>query len=297
MKNKKKRLSSYTKGQLWSYLFLLPWLLGSAFFFLIPFLQAMFYSFNEVTFETGRISYEFVGFTHFINAFRSDPVFVRNIVSSSTGMITNTVLIIFFSLFISLLLNTKFKGRTVVRAIFFLPVIIANGVIIDIMNSDTIARMLLSGNSTVMFNATEINSVLMQIGLPDKAADVFLTVINSIIGLSWKSGIQILLFLAGLQTVPKPLYEASDVEGATAWERFWFITFPMLMPVILLNVIFTITEEFVDYRNLTMRLIRDYARSLKLGYSSALALIYFVIVAAIIGVVYFLIKRKTVDIS
>lgn len=116
-------------------------------------------------------------------------------------------------------------------------------------------------------------------------------VVQNIFDMSWKSGIQILLFLAGLQTISPQMYEVANVEGATAWEKFWKITFPLLTPILLLNVVYTIIDSFTDFSNQTMRIIMDYAQHMRIGYGSALAIIYFVIVFLVAGGAYLLIKQ------
>ena len=151
----------------------------------------------------------------------------------------------------------------------------------------------LSGNeSTYLFQATSFETLLKGIGLPDNLMAAFTDVINQLFDLSWKSGVQILLLLAAVNNIPKSSYEAADIEGATEWEKFWKITFPMVSPTILVAVIYSVIDSFTDYSNSVMRLIQD---QLKLGYyeySSTMALVYFVCVLAIIGIVGGLISRK-----
>lgn len=290
-----KRKSSYERrNELAGFLFILPWFFGFVFFFAKPFIQAIIFSFNTISFpDSGGINYSFIGVANYIKAFTEDPQFVRVLTESLGVIASRVVIIIFFSLFIAMMLNGKFKGRTFFRAVFFLPVIIASGVIIDMLYSNEMAKLLLSGSrNSILFQAAGLQKLLMNSGIDKGIVDIILNLINSIFGLSWKSGIQILLFLAGLQTVPRQLYEAASVEGATKWEEFWRVTFPMITPIILLNMIYTIIDEFTDYTNSVMKLILTYAQSLKLGYSSALALVYFIIVFIAITVVYIVVNKR-----
>ncbi len=290
-----RRKTSYErKNELAGLMFVLPWLIGFVFFFAKPFVQAIIFSFNKISFpDGGGISYRFIGAANYMKAFTEDPQFVRDLTESLVSMASRVVIILFFSLFIAMLLNGKFRGRTFFRAVYFLPVIIASGVIIDMLNSNEMAKMLLSGDrNSILFQASGLQKILMSSGFDNSIVTMILNLVNNIFSLSWKSGIQILLFLAGLQTVPKQLYEAASVEGATKWEEFWRVTFPMIIPMILLNIIYTIIDEFTDYTNSVMKLILTYAQSLNIDYSSALALIYFIIIFIVIIIVYFVINRR-----
>ncbi|MHB8962400.1 MAG: carbohydrate ABC transporter permease, partial [Saccharofermentanales bacterium] len=213
---------------------------------------------------------------------------------SIVGIITTSVFIIFFSMFVALILKSKFRGRILVRAIFFLPVIIAAGPILEIINGDTIAKLLMSGQqSSTMFGVVSMQTLLLDMGLPLTVATAFTTVINGIFNLSWKSGMQILLFLAGLQNVPAYLYEAAEVEGASKWESFWRVTFPMITPVLMLNAIYTVIEGFTDYSNTIVKLIVSQTQKLYLSYAAALGTTYFLIVFLMVGLIYLVINRRT----
>ena len=209
------------------------------------------------------------------------------------GIFGTSVFIIFFSIFVALILKSKFHGRTLVRAIFFLPVIIATGPVLDIINGESIAQLMMSGESaSMMFQATSMEDILVQIGLSEEITTMFSTLVSEIFNLSWKSGIQILLFLAGLQNVPNHLYEAADVEGASGWEKFWRITFPMVTPILLLNTIYTVIDGFTDYSNTIIRQIVAQTQSLHLSYAAALGTSYFLVVFLIIIVIYLIINRR-----
>ena len=273
-------------------LFLLPWAFGTIFFFLKPFLTVFWYSFNEV--DSIGNTVKFVGFQNFYQVFTQDTTFVRSFFESIAGIFGTAIFIIFFSLFVALILKSKFHGRTLVRAIFFLPVIIATGPVLDIINGESIAQLLISGNATsTMFQTTSLEGILNQMGLSENITAAFSELISQIFNLSWKSGIQILLFLAGLQNVPSHLYEAADVEGASGWEKFWRITFPMITPILLLNTIYTVIDGFTDYSNTIIELIVSQTRKLNLSYSAALGSSYFLVVFLIIIVIYLIINRRT----
>ena len=281
------------KDALAGLLFLAPWILGTIFFFLRQFILVFVYAFSKEDFmDTGR--YAFVGFENYKAVFTSDTSFIRSFFESVSGILLTSVFVLFFSMFVSLILNSKFHGRVLVRAIFFLPVIIATGPIIEIMNGDDIAKLLMSGQQTsIMFGTGTTQDLLLSLGLPAGIAEMFGEVMNSIFNLSWKSGIQILLFMAGLQNVPQHLYEAARVEGASGWEMFWRITFPMLTPVLLLNTVYTLIDGFTDYTNATVKIIVDYTKNLHLSHAAALGTVYFLIVFVIVMLVYAVMNRKT----
>ena len=122
--------------------------------------------------------------------------------------------------------------------------------------------------------------------------DVIFTMIDSIYDIVMASGIQIIVFLSGLQAISPSLYEAADVEGCSGWESFWKITFPMVSPLLLVNCIYTIIDFFMKNDNKVMELIYQVTyQDMKFGVSSAMSWIYFGIALAFIGVSSFIITR------
>ena len=201
--------------------------------------------------------------------------------------------ILVFSMIIALLLNHKFRGRTLMRAIFFLPVVIATGVVMDILNNDLVSMVMLSdagGSNMVQVDA--FKSMLEEMGVDESIVSFVITTANNVFDLSWRSGIQILLFLAGLQSIPGQLYEAASMDGCTAWERYWKVTFPLLGPVLIINLVYTIIDHFTSLDNAVMESIMTYSKDLKYAYSSTLAWIYFVCVIVILLLVALLTRRR-----
>jgi ABC-type sugar transport system permease subunit len=145
-----------------------------------------------------------------------------------------------------------------------------------------------------MFQVSALTEMMREMGLGDDITNAITSFTNGIFELSWRSGIQILLFIAGLQTVPPQLYEAANVDGCTAWERFWKITFPLLTPVLIINLIYTVTDHFTSYQNEVMRMILDYGSSFKYSYSATLAWIYFAVILVILGGLYAVTNRRVV---
>ena len=294
MKRIFKKISLVNKSAWTGRIFILPWIIGFVFFFLKPVLESIYYTFTQITINPKGIETIFTGLKNYRYAFLEDPVFIRNLAESLQNMLYEVPLLIFFSLFIAIILNQEFKGKTFARAMFFLPVIVASGIIIQLLKKDAFVQTVINSQSasTSMFQSSMFKQFMMQAGINIELANYFTGAVNKLFDLTWRSGIQILLFLAGLQTIPRSLYEASDIEGATSWESFWKITFPMISPIILVNTIYSVIDSFVDYGNKVMLMISGLASSLKFEYSSTLAWIYFVCVFLIVGIVVGLVSKK-----
>ena len=275
-------------------IFISPWIFGFLLFFAKPLVVSFYYSFQNITIGDTGLNLEFIKFQNFIEAFTIDPNFIPNMFSTIQDIIGHVPVIVIFSLFIAVILNQKFKGRTVSRAIFFLPVIITSGIIIYILKQDVFNNSAAQGSTaSYIFKSSGLQDMLINSGLSQGIVTFISSIVNSIFDLTWKSGVQILLFLAGLQTIPRSSYEAADMEGATAWESFWKITFPLISPVILVNIVYTIIDSFTDRGNLMMTMIKDIAfADMRYGYSSAVAWLFFLTIFIIIGIVYLLLSKK-----
>lgn len=294
-KKKVRRMPYERRKALYGYGFISLWLVGTLMFFLIPLGKSLWYSFNEVTIETGGIVTEWKGLGMYSYALNEDRDFADNLGDMLIETLWKTPLILIFSLFIAVILNQKFKGRTLSRAIFFLPVIIVTGPVFKIINGDMDA----TGNTgaeqfSTMFS-TDLVGELMQFlgiyGLSDKMNTIISAVADNIFGIVWSSGIQILLFLAALQNIPPSAKEAAQMEGATAWEYFWKITFPYVSPFILANLIFTVIDSFTSPMNTVMKRILETKSEWRYGEASAMAWIYFLIVLVAIGIISAIVNK------
>ena len=214
------------------WMFVLPWIVGVIPFFIIPLISTLYYSLGELKLAAGGIDVTFLGGENYLALFTKDPTFVKELVGSLKTMLTESFMILVFGLFFALLLNQKFHGRTVARAILFLPVIVTSGVVIFILKNDSTASSLMSGGGSQGFiQLTAVSQLLSRIGLGQEFVDTVTGLMSSIFDLLWKCGVQTLLFLSGLQSVPSSFYEAASVKGASSWEKFWKITFPSIAPV------------------------------------------------------------------
>ena len=293
---KKRRGLSYERRKaLYGYGFISLWLVGTVLFFLIPLGKSLWYSFSKVSIEPGAVNTRFIGVDNYFKVIGEDPYYTEYLGKVLLETLWKTPLILIFSLFIAVILNQKFRGRALARAVFFLPVIIATGPVYRIISG----AMDSTGNSgaaqfSTMFS-TNLVGELMQFlgiyGLSDSMSTFITAVADNVFGIVWSSGIQILLFLAALQTIPPSAKEAATMEGATAWEYFWKITFPYVGPYILANLIFTVIDSFTNPMNDVMGRISAMRSQFDFGEAASMAWIYFVIVLAAIGVVTGMVRK------
>ncbi|MFC4388613.1 carbohydrate ABC transporter permease [Gracilibacillus marinus] len=288
-----KRTLEERRGR-WGWVFIGPWLIGFIFLFAIPLFQSIRYSFSELKLTPDGMQLNFLGLTNYKTAFQEHVDYNRTLVEALIDMLVNVPLIVIFSLIIATILNQKFRGRMLARAIFFLPVILASGVIASIESGDYLQSAMMmssedeSGNGLQSY---ELEKMLIETGIPLVIVEYLTGAVNRIYEIVSSSGVQIIIFLAGLQAIPAQLYEASKIEGATGYESFWKITFPMISPLILTNVIYSVIDSFTN-NNMTI-LIQDTAFSkFDFGLSAAMSWIYFLMIGVILLVTTYLISKK-----
>ncbi|MBQ9489798.1 MAG: sugar ABC transporter permease [Lachnospiraceae bacterium] len=296
MKKQKNTLAGLQKRKAISgYIFISPFLIGFMVFMVKPLVQSLYMSFCDVQIAAGVINPVFKKLEQYKFALTVDPNFNRLLVEEFTRMLTNSLAIMVFSFFVSLILNQEFKGRAIVRAIFFLPVILSSGVIIGLETNNSLMAQLQANiqeaASGVSITAT-LESVLRTAGVGVRAFEEVFKLIDGIYDVAIASGIQIIIFLSGLQTISASMYEAADIEGCTAWESLWKITFPMISSMFLVNWVYTIIDfcmrsdnQVIDKINTVM--ITD----INYGLASAMSWIYFAIVMAFVGITSLLISK------
>ncbi|HWT27799.1 MAG TPA: sugar ABC transporter permease [Mobilitalea sp.] len=295
VKNQRKPKSMAYKNAITGYLFILPFIIGFIAFLVVPLFQSLRMSFYEIGFEHG-ITYKFVGIDNFKYAFKVDPNFVRNMTNELIRMAYSVPSIIIFSFFIAIVLNQEFKARGLVRAIFFLPVILSSGVLVGLETNNTLMQGLqdvIAKNSNLTSITDTIKSMIMQGGISSGPIQYVFDAVDRIYDIAIASGIQIIIFLSGLQTISPSMFEAAKIEGATAWETFWKITFPMISSLILVNVVYSIIDFFLKSDNTVMTQIKDtMVKQVNYGLSSSMAWTYFAVVAVIIAMVSAFISKK-----
>lgn len=280
------------KKALFGYGFISLWLFGTIFYFIRPLIDVFRYSFSSI--ERTDIGYEldFVGFEIYYKVLRIDPDFIKQFTSAMSDLAYQVPVIMAFSFIIAIVLNQRFRGRLLMRALFFIPVIVASGVVINILNGDSMAQMIISGSkNSAMFQVSSFANYLYQLGLPQQIINPVISAANNVFNLTWKSGIQILILIAGLQTIPNSLYEVAAIDGASGWEKFWKITFPLVSPMLILVFIYSIIDSFTDYNNGLMRTILQKNSDGKTELAAAMAILYFLCIALVIGIVYRIVNK------
>lgn len=294
-KSKTARLTIEQRTALNGHLYVLPFYIGFIFFFLTPIIKSISYVFCNVSFDVTGVLTEFTGLENLKYIFNKDLDFKGNLVTSVTALLWKTPVILILSLLLAMIANINMPGKGVIRSVFFLPVILSSGVVLDTIREDDIAGLMMRG-SVVSANGSVVSSnslanMLEQAGLSISIVNLFINISNNIFDLLFNCGIPMLIFLSGLQGISPSLYEASSVEGATAWDNFWKITLPMIMPVALINLVYIIVDNFASSSNLVMQQVLSSVELLKLGEASAMVWVFCVIIAVIFAV-FFAIANK-----
>jgi len=288
-------------------LFVLPWLVGFCAFVAWPLGYSLFLSFQKV--NSAGFTTIFIGVDNYVRAFSVDAKFGPELLNTIGTTLVNVPVILVFSLSVAVLLNRSLPARGVVRALFFLPVVIGTGYVMN-----ELFRQGVGGVSVALGLQNQSGVVLLPSGGVATAArttsavdaSAFLTeflgpqISGSVneflnkLGLAlWRSGIQIILFLAGLQGISRSLYEAGRIDGANEWTLFWSVTFPIISPVMVAVVIFSIVDSFTDVFNPILGMIKEQAFvKLLYGYSAALSWIYFAVIFAVILAFLGLVSRR-----
>lgn len=296
MKRQKKLAGLQKRKAIAGYLFILPFVLGFLVFMVRPLAQSLYMSFCDVQIGAGSFSPQFKGLFNYVRAFTIDPEFNRLLSEEISRMFINSLAIMVFSFFVALVLNQKFKGRALVRAVFFLPVILSSGVIIGVETDNALMASIQAavGNtaaSGVSITGT-IEEVLKTAGIGTRAFETVFEIVDGIYDVAISSGIQIIIFLSGLQTISKSMYEAADIEGCTAWESLWKITLPMVSSLFLVNWIYTIVDFCMRSDNEVIEKIsEEITVQINYGFASAMSWVYFGVVIAIIGVTSLIISK------
>ena len=303
---KKKRASSLDKIKARSgWLFVAPFAIGFLIIYLPIVLESIYFSFTDIRVQTGGgFIAEWVGLKNYQEALFTDPDFVRTLTTGLQQLVFDIPAIVVFSLFMAIMLNQKMTGRAVFRAIFFIPVILATGIIDKIDQGNNMLSYMQdtgrtldstnAGNNTnsdsaavQLFTAMDFRWLFMNMrGISEGLVMYVVGAVNGIFNIVNRSGVQMLIFLGGLQSISPTIYESATMEGASAWEAFWKITFPMISPMIFVAAIYTVIDSFTSAQNPVMYLIRNvYDEPGGQVLSSAMSWMYFLIVIAIIGVV------------
>lgn len=301
MNSKKKKMSLSAKRSRTGFLFILPWLIGFIWFYARSLFMSVQFSLSDLTVSPGGgYTLDFVGLNNFLYAFRAHATYKQVLTTSIGNMLIDVPLITFFSLFMAILLNRKFRGRTLVRAIFFLPVILNSEAIVDAMD---LARNMMSGGlsnaSAEMAQAASSGmgiAYYMQmfgsLGIPDSLIEYLMGAVLRVSDIINASGVQIIIFIAALQSVPGSMYEVAKIEGATTYETFWKVTFPMVMPHIITNIVYTVVDSFTQSDVVELAYKTAFTES-NYGLSSVFSLCSTAITCLILVIVCGFIQKRT----
>ncbi|MBS4200486.1 sugar ABC transporter permease [Bacillus sp. FJAT-49732] len=278
------KLSMKTRHIIEGYSFVGPWIIGFFLFMAVPLGRSFYYSLNQLKPTKQGLQATFVGMKNYRDAFTTDVKFFPLLLETMKDMLTQVPLILIFAMFCAILLNRKAFGRTFFRGIFFLPVIIASGA--------ALRKLMEQGAASLpIFYQFDLYRQLNAF-IPEEVLDPLLQYADALTLVMWDSGVQILIFLAGLQTISPSLYEAAKIDGATEWEVFWKITFPMLIPMIFVNTLYSIVNSFTKPDNGVMsHLLNVVFVSNNYSYGSAIGWLYFIFIFIVLGLVFLIFRR------
>ena len=281
LKKNPKPLSLKAQHAKWAWVFLAPWLIGILIFFVWPMAQSVIYSFSWLTITASGFQLDWVALENYTYLFTKDTFFLPNLTQALGEVIPSVLMITAFSLFIAVILKEKFFGRSAARTVFFFPVMIASGVIITILKTQVMMSVSTSDSTAAyLFQAPDLVNTFASFGLPEFVLTSITDIVNGFFDLTWKSGVQMLLLLSAINNIPQSFYEAAVLDGAGAWVKFWKITFPAITPSLLVVIIYTVIDSFLDYDNLVMQMIRNYYQDNNYTYSATIGVIYFVCILA-----------------
>ena len=298
---KRKKIASLERKKARAgWIFVLPFIIGFILIYLPIIFDSIRYTFYTIKINPGSMGGGFTlipaGFENYYNALFVDPNFVQTLFSGLQKMVFDIPMILIFSLFMAVMLNQKMAGRAVFRAIFFIPVILSTGLMESIEAQNILGDYMDtaegiedgSGSSAAseIVTAVDFERLFANMAVGQELLDYVVTAINNIYDIVNRSGVQLLIFLAGLQSISPAIYESCSIDGATAWETFWKITLPMVSPMILVNGVYTVIDSFTTESNQVMKFISNaYGKTDGNVISSAMSWIYFLIVVAIIAAV------------
>ncbi len=298
VRSKKKSATLQARKSRAGWFFVAPFILGFLFVYLPIIFDSIKYSFHEIKIITGG-GYDlvWVGINNYKEALQTSD-YIQALSDSVTGLIMDIPTILLFSLFIAILLNQKMVGRGAFRAIFFIPVILSTGIIASIDATSAVQDYMGetggaidtgTGGSAVaeIVSAADLQSLFDNMIIGSELATFVTDVVNNIFDIVNRSGVQMLIFLSGLQGISPAIYESCSIEGASPWETFWKITLPMISPMILVNAVYTIIDSFTSSSNQVMTYVEQVSSQTGNGnvLGSAMSWMYFIVVILIVAAI------------
>lgn len=288
----KKRITLAKQKSIAGFAFISPFLIGIILVFIPSLIKAFSFSINELKISPSGYSLQFAGLEFYKEALFEHASYSKQLIESVVDMLVNIPLVIIFSFFISNILNMNFKGRAAVRSILFLPVIVSSGVIITLNSVAIVNGVMTSGSGGESISTVDLSNLLVTLGLPTGIISYLSQAVSHLYEVINSSGVQILIFLAALQTISPSIYEAATMDGATAWEKFWKVTFPMLSPYILTNTVYTLIDLITSDRSTVLSTIVSTAQTnINYSLSTAMAFLFFGVVVIILVAFVLVISR------
>lgn len=280
---KTKKFKSYNRQKkIWAAIFLAPWIIGFAFIYIVPMITSFVYSFFHLESTVDGLVLTWVGIQNYYNALQveaiGDTVFKAEVLTTIQEVIINIPVIIIFSLFISVILNAEFKGRAIARAIFFIPVILNSAAVVSALSRGEAMSGILAGEGSIT-QIFDLENYLIRAGLTVGMVGFITGLITRIYSILALAGVPILLFLASIQSIPKHLYEAAEIEGATKYEMFWLITLPNVKPHLMTVSIFILIDTFISS---PLSMYIDRLKTTQWGLRAAMSWLYVVVVVFVL---------------
>jgi ABC-type sugar transport system permease subunit len=295
---KKRKIASLDRRKARAgWIFVLPFVIGFVLIYLPMVFDSIKLSFTEIKYlPGGGFDPQWVGTENYEYALFTDPAFVQTLISGLKQLIFDIPAILIFSLFMAVLLNQKMVGRAAFRAIFFVPVVLSTGIMESIDAQNILDDYMGSSNgiddgsgssaANQIVNAMDVQRLFANMKIGTELTDYVVGMVNDIFNIVNRSGVQMLIFLAALQSISPAIYESCRIDGATAWETFWKITLPMISPMILVNGVYTVIDSFTTDSNVVMKFVANqYTQAGGQTISSAMAWMYFLIIILIVAVV------------
>lgn len=283
--SKKHSVSLKTKSSLIGTLFMSPWLIGLLVFTVIPFVYSVWISLCTVEFGAEGISTSFVGFHWYKEIFTADAYFIEAMRDTLQFIVLFTPMIIVVAIMCALLLNKVCYGRTIFRILFFFPVVVISGPVMEKLVGNQAMSIISAGNYYV-YQAIE--------NLPSPISVPLLYIFDNIVLILWYSGVQMLIILAGLQKIGDSLYEAASIDGASAWQQFWKITLPYLRPMILIMTVYTVVDLAAMTSTPMYSLIENNVTNIErpYSYSAALSWVFALVVLLLLAIVLLILRER-----
>ena len=276
----------------YAYMFISPWVIGMIVFFLYPIFHSVYLSFSKMSIGTEGVITQFLGIENYYKILVTDPDYLDSVLEAFKNMFVSVPFILVVSMVLALLLNGSYKGRIFYRGLYFLPVIIASGTVLQLfLTAGSSNATQAAVSDAAGFDLIDFDAVLSGLNLPSFIEDYLSLALSEIFMLVWQSGIQTILIIAGLQSIPELHYEVARVEGATKWEEFWFITLPMLGRTMFLVIVFTIVENITKSNNEIISHGYNFFNNMDYGRGSASLWFYFLVVGIIVAIVLFVYNK------